>query len=125
MDSKTVFMVGACFAGLGVILGAFAAHALKSKISSEMLLIFETGARYQMYHAFALLALAGAMAKIGPVLLLKISAYLFVFGTLVFSGSLYALSLLSMRWLGAITPIGGLSLIAGWFLLALGVFLHA
>lgn len=118
-------MVGACFAGLGVILGAFAAHALKSKISSEMLLIFETGARYQMYHAFALLALAGAMAKIGPVLLLKISAYLFVFGTLVFSGSLYALSLLSMRWLGAITPIGGLSLIAGWFLLALGVFLHA
>ena len=112
------FAAGALSAFTGVAAGAFGAHALKAKVTSDMLAVFEVGVRYQMYHAFALIACAWAMTK-WPGALVTASGWLFIAGTLVFSGSLYALSLSGIRWLGAITPLGGLALLAGW--LCLGV----
>jgi len=96
-----------------VLLGAFGAHALKDSLDAHQLMTFETGVRYQMYHAFALLAAAWAYGK-WPGRILIVSGWLFIAGIILFSGSLYALSLFELRWLGAITPIGGLALIAGW-----------
>jgi uncharacterized membrane protein YgdD (TMEM256/DUF423 family) len=109
--------LGALSALLGVAAGAFGAHSLRERLSTDMLAIFETGARYQMYHAFALIAVAWALTR-WPGGLLMTSGWLFVLGTLLFSGSLYLLSLTGVRWLGAITPLGGVAFLAGWFLLA-------
>ena len=114
---KTFFVMGAVLAGLGVALGAFGAHGLKGMLSADMLANFETGVRYQMYHALALLAVAWAIAQWHNRLLV-IGGWLFVVGIIIFSGSLYVLSLTGLRWLGAITPIGGVALIAGWGCLA-------
>jgi uncharacterized membrane protein YgdD (TMEM256/DUF423 family) len=100
-----------------VALGAFAAHALKSRLDADLLAVFETGVRYQMYHAFALLAVGWAHTR-WPGKALTASGWLFAAGTAVFSGSLYALSLSGLRWLGAVTPVGGLALLAGWLCLA-------
>ena len=111
------FAAGSLMAFLGVALGAFAAHGLKSRLPPDMLTIFEVGVRYQMYHAFALLAVGWAQTRWpGPVL--DASGWLFVAGTVIFSGSLYILSLSGLRWLGAITPVGGIALLAGWLCLA-------
>lgn len=115
---RIFFSLGAGFALLSVATGAFAAHALKTKLSAEMLAIFEIGARYQMYHALGLIAVAWAFSQWHSQLVLA-AGWLFVAGIAVFSGSLYALSLTGIRQLGAITPIGGLAFIIGWFLLAL------
>ncbi len=112
------FSLGAGFALLSVAIGAFAAHALKTKLSTEMLAIFEIGARYQMYHALGLIAIAWAFSQWNSQLVLA-AGWLFVAGIAIFSGSLYALSLTGIRQLGAITPIGGLAFIIGWFLLVL------
>ena len=109
--------LGALSALLGVAAGAFGAHSLRERLSADMLAVFETGARYQMYHAFALIAVAWAQTR-WPGGLLTTSGWLFVLGTLLFSGSLYLLSLTGARWLGAITPLGGVAFLAGWFLLA-------
>jgi uncharacterized membrane protein YgdD (TMEM256/DUF423 family) len=109
--------IGALSALLGVAAGAFGAHGLRERLSADMLAIFETGARYQMYHAFALIAVAWAYSR-WPGGLLMTSGWLFVLGTLLFSGSLYLLSLTGVRWLGAITPLGGVAFLAGWLLLA-------
>ena len=114
---RTFFLLGALSAFVGVAAGAFGAHGLKERLSAEMLAVFETGARYQMYHAFALLAAAWAAAR-WPGAWANAAGWLFVAGTLVFSGSLYALSLTGQRWLGAITPLGGLAFLAGWLCLA-------
>jgi uncharacterized membrane protein YgdD (TMEM256/DUF423 family) len=114
---RTFFLLGALSAFVGVAAGAFGAHGLKERLSAEMLAVFETGARYQMYHAFALLAAAWAAAR-WPGAWASAAGWLFVAGTLVFSGSLYALSLTGQRWLGAITPLGGLAFLAGWLCLA-------
>ncbi|HVF68627.1 MAG TPA: DUF423 domain-containing protein [Pyrinomonadaceae bacterium] len=114
---RTFFLLGALSAFVGVAAGAFGAHGLKERLSADMLAVFETGVRYQMYHAFALVAAAWAAAR-WPGALANASGWLFVAGTLVFSGSLYALSLTGVRWLGAITPIGGLAFLAGWLCLA-------
>jgi uncharacterized membrane protein YgdD (TMEM256/DUF423 family) len=114
---RTFFLLGALSAFVGVAAGAFGAHGLKERLSAEMLAIFETGVRYQMYHAFALFAAAWAASR-WPGSLTNASGQLFVAGTLVFSGSLYALSLTGQRWLGAITPLGGLAFLAGWLCLA-------
>ena len=114
---RVFFTLGSLSGFLGVALGAFAAHALKRRVDAELLAIFETGVRYQMYHAFALLAVAWACTR-WPGTVLKVSGWLFVAGTMIFSGSLYALSLSGIRWLGAITPIGGLALLTGWLCLA-------
>ena len=114
---RTFFLLGALSAFVGVAAGAFGAHGLKERLSAEMLAVFETGVRYQMYHAFALLAAAWAAAR-WPGAWANAAGWLFVAGTLVFSGSLYVLSLTGLRWLGAITPLGGLAFLAGWLCLA-------
>lgn len=110
------FAAGAAFAFLGVAAGAFGAHALRTRLSPEMLAVFETGVRYQMYHALALLAVAWAQTK-WPGAVLGAGGWLFIVGILVFSGSLYLLTMTGIRWLGAVTPIGGLALLAGWLCL--------
>ena len=117
--NQLFFLIGSLSGGLAVALGAFGAHALRARLTPDLLATFETGVRYQMYHALALLAVALAMTR-GPAAgLLSIAGWLFVVGTLLFSGSLYLLCLTQKRWLGAITPFGGLAFIAGWVCLAL------
>ena len=115
---RTFLLVGAVLGFLGVALGAFGAHALRSRFSPEMLAVFETGVRYQMYHAFAVLIVAAAIGHIGNARLLVIAGWFFFAGILLFSGSLYALALTSVRILGAITPVGGLLFLIGWACLA-------
>ena len=103
---------------LAVVLGAFGAHALKGKLDQHALGIFETAVQYHFYHSFALLAV-GVIALTQPqTVLLRSSGWLFLLGIVVFSGSLYLLSLTGIRWLGAITPLGGLAFIGGWACLA-------
>ncbi|MFQ5865713.1 MAG: DUF423 domain-containing protein [bacterium] len=117
---RLFFLIGAISAFLGVAGGAFGAHALKNRLSSEMLNIFEVGVRYQMYHALALLVVAWACTR-WPGTLTTISGWLFIFGTVIFSGSLYLLSFSGIRWLGAITPVGGMAFLGGWLCLAWAV----
>ena len=114
---KLFFALGAVSGFLGVALGAFGAHALKARLDADMLATFEVGVRYQMYHALALLAVGWACTR-WPGAALTASGWLFVAGTVIFSGSLYVLSLSGARWLGAITPLGGLALLGGWLCLA-------
>jgi uncharacterized membrane protein YgdD (TMEM256/DUF423 family) len=111
---------GAVAAGLAVGLGAFGAHGLRDKVEPRMLEVFETGVRYHMYHALALLAVGWAATRWSSAWL-NTSGWLFVAGIVIFSGSLYVMALSGARWLGAITPIGGIAFIAGWACLALGV----
>jgi uncharacterized membrane protein YgdD (TMEM256/DUF423 family) len=115
--NRLFFLLGAVSAFVGVAAGAFGAHGLKSRLSEDLLAVFETGVRYQMYHAFALLAAAWATGR-WPGALTNASGWLFLAGTVIFSGSLYALSLTGQRWLGAVTPLGGLAFLAGWLCLA-------
>ncbi|MCS6885220.1 MAG: DUF423 domain-containing protein [Acidobacteriota bacterium] len=110
---------GAISALLAVAAGAFGAHGLKNRLSSEMLAVFETAVRYQMYHSLALLACATLCERRPDNGYLAMAGWLFLFGITVFSGSLYGLSLTGVRWLGAITPIGGVAFLLGWALLAL------
>jgi uncharacterized membrane protein YgdD (TMEM256/DUF423 family) len=107
------FSIGSISAFLAVAAGAFGAHGLRARVTPEMLAVFETGARYHMYHAIALLATAFA-AERWPGPATTAAGWLFVSGTLVFSGSLYALVLTGHRWLGAVTPLGGVAFLAGW-----------
>jgi uncharacterized membrane protein YgdD (TMEM256/DUF423 family) len=102
---------------IAVAAGAFGAHALKTRLDPKLLETFDVGARYQMYHALALLATAWLIAQY-PSRTATASGYCFAIGIVVFSGSLYALSLSGVRWLGAITPIGGTLFLVGWLLLA-------
>lgn len=122
MDSTRLFFgIGALLALVGVALGAFGAHGLRGTLSTQDLATFETGVRYQMYHALALLAVAGAAAR-WPGGSASVAGWLFVVGILIFSGSLYVLVLTGQRWLGAVTPLGGLAFLAGWALLAWTAF---
>jgi uncharacterized membrane protein YgdD (TMEM256/DUF423 family) len=114
---RLFFVIGSLLGFLGVALGAFGAHALKGQLGADQLMIFEVGVRYQMYHAFALLAAAWAHTK-WPGKSLTASGLLFIVGTVLFSGSLYALSLSGVSWLGLITPFGGLAFVAGWLCMA-------
>lgn len=109
--------LGAVLAGLSVAAGAFGAHALKGIISVDMLVVFETAVRYQMYHALALLIVSG-MLKHVPERTLRMAGWCFVAGIVLFSGSLYVVALTSTRWIGAITPLGGVAFLAGWIMLA-------
>lgn len=115
--TRTFFLLGAVFALIAVAAGAFGAHALRASLSSEMLAVFETGARYQMYHALALFAASWAATQ-WRAPLARLAGWLFVIGIVLFSGSLYLLALSGVGWLGAITPLGGLALMGGWMALA-------
>ncbi len=120
---RLFFGLGALFGGLGVVLGAFGAHALRASLSAQDLATFEIGVRYQMYHALALMAVAWAASRWpAQAAGLTVSGWAFVLGILVFSGSLYVLVLTGQRWLGAVTPIGGVAFIVGWGLLAWAAF---
>jgi uncharacterized membrane protein YgdD (TMEM256/DUF423 family) len=112
-------LAGALSAFIAVAAGAFGAHALRARLAPDLLAVFETGARYQMYHALALLAVAWAATR-WPGVPVRAAGWLFIGGTLLFSGSLYLLALTGTRWLGAITPLGGLLFLAGWAALAIG-----
>ena len=116
---RVFFSLGAASAFAAVAAGAFGAHALRARLSPELLAVFETGARYQMYHALGLMAVAWAATR-WPGALPQWAGWLFVGGTVLFSGSLYALALSGARWLGAITPLGGVAFLAGWICLAWG-----
>ena len=114
---RLLFASGAILALVSVAAGAFAAHGLKSRLSPEMLVTFELAARYQMYHALALIVCAFAWARWpGPAVAL--AGALFFAGIVLFSGSLYVLSLSGVRWLGAVTPLGGTAWLIAWGLLA-------
>ena len=112
------FAMGAWLGALGVALGAFGAHGLKARVSADMVAIWETGARYHVLHALALLA-TGCACERWPGAYTSGAGWLFLAGVALFSGSLYALALTGVRALGAITPIGGLCFIAGWVCLAM------
>jgi uncharacterized membrane protein YgdD (TMEM256/DUF423 family) len=116
-DERTFFRIGALSAGIAVAAGAFGAHGLRDRLAPELLQVFETAARYQMYHALGLLAVAWAASRQGAAGARR-AGWLFVAGTLLFSGSLYLMALTGVRWLGAITPLGGAAWIAGWAMLA-------
>ena len=110
------FRIGAVSAGIAVAFGAFGAHALRMMVTPEMLAVFETGVRYQMYHALALVAIGLGFARLQGRTAAA-AAWLFVAGTVLFSGSLYTLTLTGTRWWGAVTPLGGVAFLAGWALL--------
>jgi uncharacterized membrane protein YgdD (TMEM256/DUF423 family) len=118
--------IAALLGAISVTAGAFGAHALKQILTDKQLATFETAVRYQFYHVFALIAI-GLLIKVFPNSYLLWSGRMFCFGILLFSGSLYlmttfeAMGQTGFRWLGAITPLGGLCLIAGWVLMAIGI----
>ncbi len=114
------FTSGAIAAFIAVAFGAFGAHSLKNRLTPDMLNIFETGVRYQMYHALGLLAVAWASSR-WPERNLNAAGWAFIVGIIIFSGSLYILSIFGIRWLGAITPIGGLAFLIGWAILVWSV----
>ena len=112
MKDRGIVLAGALLAGTAVMLGAFGAHALRDSLTQQQLGWWETGVQYQMWHALALLVLAAL-----PLQGKRAVALLLGLGTLVFSGSLYLMALTDMRWLGAVTPLGGTAMILGWILL--------
>ena len=113
---EIVLIIGGIYGTLAVVFGAFGAHGLKSKVSAEDLVIFETGVRYQMYHSLGLILL-GLLAMNPNLNISPLPFIFFVIGIIIFSGTLYLIPLTGLRWLGAITPIGGTALIVGWILL--------
>ena len=116
-------MIAAVSGFVAVALGAFGAHALRDRLSADMLDVFKTGVTYQMYHALALLGVAILLARFSTdgSPWLTAAGWLFIAGSVLFSGSLYALSLSGTPWLGAITPLGGVAFLLGWAALAIGV----
>ena len=118
---KSLLIIGSIFAAFSVLLGAFGAHGLKSKINPMGLEIFETGVKYQMYHSLGLIII-GLMGFQFKNDILTTPVFLLFSGTIIFSGSLYILALTNLRWFGAITPIGGVCLVLGWTLLSFNLF---
>lgn len=116
--AKLFITLASCSGMFAVMLGAFAAHALKNTLDEYSLGVFQTAVQYHFYHSFALLAVGILAISLPESLLLRSSGWLFVIGLLLFCGSLYILSFSGVRWLGAITPLGGLSFIAAWATLA-------
>ena len=116
---RTFLLIGAVAGALGVGLGAFGAHGLRGRLTPEMLGVFETGVRYQLYHALALVATASLMGRVHGRLVTA-AGWCFTAGIVLFSGSLYLLALTGITVLGAITPLGGVAFIAGWICLAYG-----
>ncbi len=121
MNNRIILLAGAIFMALAVLLGAFGAHALKNSLSPEMLAVYKTGVEYQFYHALGLL-LIGLIGFHFQSKWLNWSGILLAAGIILFSGSLYALSISGIKVLGAITPFGGLAFVAGWVCLTVGLF---
>jgi uncharacterized membrane protein YgdD (TMEM256/DUF423 family) len=115
-SSRWLVLIGCISAGLGVAAGAFGAHMLKEILEPPMLAVYDTATRYQMYHAFGMV-LSGLVARIGRDAGVVKAGWLFLGGTFLFCGSLYGVSLLGIRWLGAVTPVGGVLFIVGWLVL--------
>ena len=116
--SKLIIILAGVNGFLAVSIGSFAAHMLRDKLSPELLNTFQTGVQYHMYHTLALLGIGLMMLNFPASNLLRISAYLMMSGIFLFSGSLYLLSITGIRWLGAITPLGGLCFLTAWALIA-------
>lgn len=119
--SKTILMIASIFLALAVAIGAFGAHGLKPQLTAEMLNTYKTGVEYHFYHALGLL-FVGILAYVMPSGFLNWSALFLAAGIILFSGSLYMLAITGIKWLGAITPLGGLSFITGWILLLVAVW---
>jgi uncharacterized membrane protein YgdD (TMEM256/DUF423 family) len=119
---RLFFIVAGASGGLSVLLGAFGAHVLKARLEPSLLMVFETGVRYQMYHTLALLAVGIALNRRMNGRLLAQAGWWFMAGIVLFSGSLYLLTFTGLRWLGIITPIGGLAFMGGWLWLALAAW---
>ena len=117
---KNWIIIGASLAAVAVLFGAFGAHLLKSRLPTEDLTIFETGVRYQMYHALGIISL-GILGFHYDENVIHLPAVLLTFGIIIFSGSLYLLVLTDIRLFGALTPIGGVSFIAGWIILIMKI----
>lgn len=115
---KTFVVIGSINMLLAVALGAFGAHGLKSKLSADMLAVYQTGVHYHMIHGLGILLVAALSQKLGETTLVSWSGWLLFIGIILFSGSLYVLSTSGIRILGAITPFGGVSFLIGWLLLA-------
>lgn len=120
MTTARIAQTGAMSAAFAVVVGAFGAHAFKDSLSATELAAYETGARYQMYHALGLLAVAWVHSRAHSRATVA-AAWCFVLGTVLFSGSLYGLAVLHRSWLGAVTPFGGVAFIIGWICLSVGM----
>jgi len=119
--SKRFLLLGTILMALAVCFGAFGAHGLKKIVSAEMLSVYQTGVQYQFYHALGLCVVA-FIAHLHETKLVRIAGNIMFIGVIIFSFSLYVLVLLDMKWLGAITPIGGILMVISWVLLAWSVF---
>lgn len=115
---KTFIVIGAVAMALGVVLGAFGAHGLKARLTPDLLAVYQTGVEYHLYHALGLILVGILVVQFPHISGLKVGGWLLLAGILVFSGSLYVLAISGVRWLGAVTPIGGLAFIAGWVWIA-------
>lgn len=120
--NKLLMILGSLNAGLAVLLGAFGAHALKARLSAEMLAVYQTGVQYHFYHALGLLILGLASAQASKSRWLNLSAGFMLSGIILFSGSLYVLALTGTRAWGMVTPFGGLAFILAWLVLAFGIW---
>ncbi len=123
--AKLFLILGALSAFLAVLLGAFGAHALRTRLAADMMAVFHTGNQYHFYHALGLLLIGLLAVQLPDSALLRAAGWLMVTGTVLFSGSLYVLAISGVRGLGAITPFGGLAFLAAWLLLAFAVWKSA
>lgn len=121
-SAKLFLILGALNAFLAVLLGAFGAHALKARLTADMMTVFHTGNQYHFYHALGLLLVGLVAVQLPDSALLRAAGWLMLAGIALFSGSLYVLAISGVRWLGAITPFGGMAFLAAWLLLAMAVW---
>jgi uncharacterized membrane protein YgdD (TMEM256/DUF423 family) len=119
--AKLFLILGGINAALVVMLGAFGAHGLKAKLTAEMLAVFQTGVHYHLFHALGLLAVGLVATQIADSIWLKWSGWLMLVGIILFSGSLYVLSVSGLRWLGMVTPFGGVAFITAWIVFVIAV----
>jgi uncharacterized membrane protein YgdD (TMEM256/DUF423 family) len=119
--AKLFLILGGINAALVVMLGAFGAHGLKAKLTAEMLAVYQTGVHYHLFHALGLLAIGIVATQIADSVWLKWSGWLMLLGIILFSGSLYVLSMSGLRWLGMVTPFGGVAFIAAWIVFVIAI----
>lgn len=119
--AKLFLILGGINAALVVMLGAFGAHGLKARLTAEMLAVYQTGVHYHLFHALALLAVGLVASQIADSVWLKWSGWLMLLGIILFSGSLYVLSVSGLRWLGMVTPFGGVAFIAAWIMFVIAI----